>query len=443
MSFFPLLIMIAWIPIVLYLFQHYPAYKAVIFSFIVAWLFLPQRAGFAFPGLPDYERMSATVYGIILATFIYDANRFRQFQPGWLDLPMAVWCICPLFSSISNGLGAYDGVSQALAQTMSYGGPYFLGRLYLNDLVKIRQLAIAIFISGLAYVPLCLFEIRFSPQLHRLVYGYHPHVFGQSVRYGGFRPVVFMQHGLAVGMWMMAATLIGIWLWKTEVIVTVYGIHIRWLVGILLATFILTKSTGAYGLLIIGVGILFLAWQFRTSVALIILVISMFFYLQQTVSASSGLSERIIGSLERVLPPARIQSLEYRLNNEEELKEKAAERKVFGWGGWGRNRIIAYDWKGDLVDSAATDSLWIITFGRNGLVGLISLYASILLPVIYFALFYFPASTWSNQKVAPAAVIVVVLALFMLDCLLNDMQNPIFSLATGGITGLMRDRLYE
>lgn len=443
MIFFTSLIMIAWIPIVLYLFYRFSASEAVIISFIVAWLFLPQRAGFSFPGLPDYERMSATVYGIILCVFIYDAGRFRQFKPSWLDLPMLVWCICPLFSSLSNGLGIYDGVSEALKQTVAYGGPYFLGRLYLNNLAKIRFLAIAIFLSGLVYVPFCLYEIRFSPQLHRLVYGYHPHFFAQSVRYGGYRPVVFMQHGLAVGMWMMAATLIGIWLWKTEVVKSVYGIHIRWLVGILLATFILTKSTGAYGLLIIGIGILFLAWQFRTSVALIVLVLSMFFYLQQNVSANSNLSGQIIGTLEHIFPSERIQSVEYRFNNEEKLIAKAAERKFFGWGGWGRNRIMEYDWKGELVDSAATDSLWIIAFGTNGLVGLIALYTSVLLPVLWITIFYFPASTWSNQKVASAAVIIVVVTLFMLDCLLNDMQNPVFILATGGITGLTRGYTYE
>ena len=430
--------MIAWIPIVLYLFYRYPAHKAVIISFIVAWLFLPQKAGFSFSGIPDYERMSATVYGILFASSIYDSGRFRQFRPSWLDLPMLVWCICPLFSSLSNGLGIYDGISQILLQTMSYGGPYFLGRLYLNNLAKIRFLAIAIFISGLAYVPLCLFEISFSPQLHRLVYGYHPHSFAQSIRYGGYRPVVFMQHGLAVSMWMMAATLIGIWLWKTRAIESISGIHIRWLVGILLATFILLKSTGAYGLLVIGIGILFFAWQFRTSLALTILVISMFFYLQQSVSANSTSFEQIISTLENVIPADRIQSLEYRLENEEKLTVKAAERKIFGWGGWGRNRITKYDdWTGQLIDEAATDSLWIIAFGTNGLVGLISLYGSILLPVLWFSIFYLPATTWSNPKVAPAAVIVVVITLFMLDCLLNDMPNPVFYLAAGGITGLM------
>ena len=436
------LIMIAWIPAVFYLFTKFKTQEAVIISFLVAWLFLPQRAGFTFPGIPDYERMSATVYGILLATVIYDVRRFRQFNLSWIDFPMLLWCICPLFSSISNGLGVYDGISEALTQTAAYGGPYFLGRIYLNSLASLRKLAIGIFIGGIIYIPLCLYEIRMSPRLHKMVYGYHGNPsFAQTIRYGGFRPTVFMQHGLSVGMWMMAATLIGIWFWKTGVIKQVYGIHIRWLVGILLVTFALTKSTGAYGLLLMGIFFLFFAWQFRSSIAFLVLICSIVFYLQQNVSASSQLTEQIVTTLTPIVPAERMQSLNYRFDNETLLKEKARERITFGWGGWGRNRVFDYNTQGEFKDISTTDSLWIITFGKNGIVGLIALFSSILIPVLSFSLLCFPAITWSNHKVAPAAVLTVIVTLYMLDCLLNNHPNPIFILATGGISGLVVEQM--
>ena len=435
------LIMIAWLPAVFYLFTRFKTQEAVVISFIVAWLFLPQQAGFSFPGLPDYERMSATVYSILLATIVYDIQRFKNFNFSWIDLPMLVWCICPIFSSLSNDLGLYDGISESLYQAVAYGGPYFLGRIYLNNLASLRKLAIGIFIGGLVYVPFCLYEIRFSPQLHKIVYGYHGNPsFAQTIRYGGFRPTVFMQHGLSVGMWMMAATLIGIWFWKTGVIKEIYGIHVRWLVGILLVTFILTKSTGAYGLLLMGVIFLFMAWQFRTSIAFLLLICAMVFYLQQNVAANSHLTEQIVTTLSTVAPEERIQSLEYRFSNEEMLKEKAKEKAIFGWGGWGRNRVFDYDSDGLLVDASTTDSLWIITFGKNGIVGLISIFASIFIPAISFALLCFPAQTWSNYKVAPAAAIAIIIVLYAFDCLLNNQFNPVFILATGGIAGLVVQR---
>ena len=67
-----------------------------------------------------------------------------------------------------------------------------------NDPASQRTLLISIFIGGLLYVPLCLFEIRMSPQLHKLVYGFHQHIFAQTFRFEGWRPTVFLQHGLAV-----------------------------------------------------------------------------------------------------------------------------------------------------------------------------------------------------------------------------------------------------
>ena len=318
---------------------------------------------------------------------------------------------------------------------MTWGFPYFLGRVYLNNLSGLRQLATGILMGGLIYVPLCLYEIRMSPQLHRMIYGFFPHSFAQTIRYGGWRPQVFMQHGLEVGVWMMAATLIGIWLWKTRGITQIWGIPISWLVSALLITFVLVKSTGAYLLLILGIAILFVSWQFRTAILIFFLIASMSSYLAQNALTETYITDQIVASLEGFVPQERLQSLEFRFDNEELLADKARERIVFGWGGWGRNRVYDYNWAGELVDISVTDSLWIIAFGANGLVGLSSLFLSFFLPIIGFVKRY-PATFWLNRKVAPAAVVAVILILYMLDCLLNSMVNPIFALACGGIAGV-------
>ncbi len=308
MSFLVPIVMFGWIPVVLYLFMRIPAQRAVIVSFIVAWLFLPV-AEFALPGLPDYTKMSATCYGILLATFIYDVGRFSSFKFSWIDLPMLIWCLCPLASSITNGLGAYDGFSTVLTQTLTWGVPYFLGRIYLNNLSGLRDLAIGIFMGGLVYVPLCLYEIRFSPQLHRILYGFHAHPdFGQTMRYGGWRPTIFMIHGLPVGLWMMAASLVGIWLWQTGVIKQVWNIPMKWLVAALLFTFILCKSTGAYFLLLLGVGILFFGKQFRTALPVFLLIGVICSYLYINSQTDTYVSDQIISTLSDVVPADRIQS---------------------------------------------------------------------------------------------------------------------------------------
>ena len=432
------LVMFGWIPIVILLFKKFPAQQAVIIGFIVAWLFLPQ-AKFSISGLPDYTKISATCYGVLLASFIYDNGRLNSFRFSLLDIPMLIWCICPIFSSLSNGLGLYDGLSSTLSQTMAWGIPYFLGRIYLNNITGLRNLAFGIFLGGLVYIPLCLIEIRMSPQLHRIVYGYHAHSFAQTIRAGGFRPTVFMQHGLEVGMWMMAATLIGIWLWKTNCIKQIYGIATKWLVVALLITFILVKSTGAYLLLFLGIVVFFIVWYFRTSITVLLIIASINFYLSQNIIIPEHFASQFIVSLEKVFPQERIQSLQYRIDNEILLKEKAQQKMIFGWGGWGRNRVYDYNWEGELVDISTTDSLWIIAFGINGILGLVSLFLAFFVPIIHFIRMY-PGNTWCHPKLAPIAALVVVLTLYMIDCLLNFMINPIFILACGGVAGLTVER---
>ncbi|MCC5619085.1 O-antigen ligase domain-containing protein [Nostoc sp. CHAB 5836] len=405
--------------------------RAIVVSFIVAWLFLPVLV-FPIPGIPDITKMSATCYSVLLATIVFDAARIGLFKPSWLDLPMLIWCICPFAASITNDLSPYDGFTSVLDQTMTWGVPYFLGRIYLGNLSGLRQLAIGIFTGGLVYIPLCLLEIRISPQLHRIVYGYNAREdFSQTIRNGGYRPTVFMEHGLMVGAWIMAATLIGIWLWKAGVIKQLWSIPIRWLVIALLVTSILVKSFGASMLLVIGIVILFVALWFRTALPLLLLSISISLYLCFAINGTF-ISDQIVSFMSGIVPQERVASLEFRYNNEDILSDKAREKIVFGWGGWGRSRI--YDEWGK--DISVTDSLWIIAFGTNGAVGLISLTASLLLPAIAFLQVY-PARLWHKRELAPAAVLAVLLALYMVDCVLNAMTNPVYTLACGGLVGVV------
>ncbi len=428
------IVMFGWIPVVLYLFRWVPAQRALVVSFITAWLFLPQ-AKFPLPVFPEYTKMSATCYGVLLATIVFDVERFKSFQIGWLDLPMLVWCLCPLASSITNGLGWYDGISEFNAQTTTWGVPYYLGRLYLNNLEGLRKLAIGIFTGGLIYIPLCLLEIRISPQLHRIVYGFAAREnFAQEIRYGGYRATVFMESGLMVGAWMMAAALIGVWLWKTGVIKQMWGIPASRLVVALLITVVLVKATGACFLLVMGLVILFVAKWFRTSKLLLLLIATISLYI--FVGANGTFSgNQIVSIVSTGVNQDRAQSLEFRFDNEKILSDKARQRMVFGWGGWGRSRVND-EWGKDI---SVTDSLWIIAFGTKGAVGLISLTASLLLPAIAFVQRY-PAKLWSHPKVAPAAALAVLLVLYMLDCVLNAMINPIYTLACGGIAGLVLDQ---
>lgn len=429
---FAALVMILWLPCVIYLFNVFPARRAVVISFITAWLFLPE-AQFVLGGLPNYTKISATCFGILIATVIFDVQRFKSFKFGLLDIPMLILCICPFFSSLSNGLGAYDGVSATLNQIVTWGIPYFLGRLYLSDFLGLKQLAVGIFIGGLVYVPLCLFEVRMSPQLHRIFYGGHAHPdFAQTMRYDGFRPSVFLVHGLAVGAWMMAATLIGIWLWRTKSLSSVRNVPLYVLVPILFITFVLVKSTGAYFLLVLGLGALYIGVYFRTAIPVYALAVGIGVYLLINTTTENYFTDQLIEFAGRIFPEDRVSSLEFRFNNEEILTDKARERFWLGWGGWGR--ALIFDETGRQL--TIPDSLWVITFGNTGMLGLVSLFSSLLLPPIALFLTKCPPRLWQRKDFAPTAALTMALVMYAVDCLVNAMINPIYILVCGGIAGL-------
>ena len=107
-----------------------------------------------------------------------------QFRLRWYDLPMIVYCLAPLPTSLTNGLGLYDGVSGVVGHVIGTGMPYVIGRLYFRTAEDLRELAWAIFLGGVIYIPVlpvrnanepvpAPYCLRFSPR--------HPYVtFGDS-----------------------------------------------------------------------------------------------------------------------------------------------------------------------------------------------------------------------------------------------------------------------
>ncbi len=421
------IMLFGWILVVFFMFALMQARRAALASFIIAWLFLPQAA-ISVPGLPDIAKGTVASFSVLIAVIVFDAGRLLKYRASWIDLPMLVWCLAPLASSLHNGLGAYDGIAAVLNQLLTWGIPYFIGRLYFNDLAGLRELAIGIFIGGLVYVPLCLIEIRFSPQLHNWVYGYHQHAFQQTLRFGGYRPMVFMQHGLMVGFWMSCASLIGVWLWASGSLRQIKSLPLSILVPTQIITTVLCKSTGAIALLVCGILVLFIGSRARSGALAIALALVPATYLVGRVYAQwSG--EQLV-TLAEGIDEERAQSLATRLDNEAVLSQRALQRPLFGWGGWGRWRL--YNDQGK--DITTSDSLWIIALGETGLVGLSALFMALLLPVVLIVR-KLPISQWKHPGNAPVAALAVIITLYSLDNLINAMLNPIFVLAIGGVSG--------
>jgi hypothetical protein len=418
-----------FIPVVLYLFSIYEGRKAAAAAFILGWLFLPV-ANIPVPLISTFGKIHTICFSILLGAMIFDSDRISNFSLSYIDLPIICLCLSPVFASLSNDLGLYDGVAAMRDQTISWGLPYFVGRIYLTNLEELKEVALWIFIGGLIYIPFCLFELRMSPQLHIKVYGFSQFDdFSQSLRGGGYRPLVFMNHGIMVGMWMAMASLIGVWLYYTGVLQEHFGSKSRNLLIVLLLVTVAVKSFGAVVLLIIGAAVLYLTKLIRKPLLVLIICLIPVFYLTARISGIwSG--ESLVEQIAKI-NEERAESLRFRLENENILIDKAMQAPVFGWGGWGRARV--YDEAGK--DISVSDGQWIIVLGNLGIFGLVSMTVTILLPV-FLLVIKIPAARWAEGPVAPAAVLGMTLAMYMIDSLPNAMPNPTFMFIAGGLSSL-------
>ena len=255
-----------WPLLVTVLFAVWPARRAASVAVIGAWLFLPPYK-LPISGLPDYSRNTAIAIGMMMGTLLFTPDRLLRFRPRWFDLPMLAWCLCDIPSSLDNGLGLYDGLSHALSETLTWGIPYLMGRVHFSTPEDLRYFGVAMVIGGLCYVPLCVEEMKMSPNLLSRFYGLAKASWN-AVRLGGYRPQVFFWTGLECGMWMTAASLTGWWLWRCGALRRIGPYPFGWLLPILIGTTILCRSTGALALLLMGVLILSLSVRLKTRLLL-------------------------------------------------------------------------------------------------------------------------------------------------------------------------------
>ena len=397
--------------------------RAVVVSFLVSWLFLP-IAGYEIEGLPEYTKMSATCYGILLGTLLFNSQYFFLFRPHWLDLSVVGLCAIPLASGVSYGWGAYDGMSAVLNESVSWGLPYFLGRVYFRNEQDFRFLATAVVLAGLVYVPLVGFEMRMSPQLHHLVYGFHQHSFAQTMRGGGWRPMVFMQHGLAVAFFMWGSGIVAWVAWRSRELQRVFGIPIQYAAWTLVLMALFCRSTGAS---VIGLSVLcsfeFLRAGWRIP-SLMLVIAPAVWVVSRTFGSITVESVHGIAAL--IFSEERVQSLLVRLRSESGVWELSKSHFWFG-----ANRFIYAGEPAPGGGKIIPDSLWIILLCCRGVVGL-ALWISVitLAPLRTICKHSMQRSRVSNLVVAMSLVVTA----WSIDCLANAMLNPLNLLLLGAVT---------
>ncbi len=414
--------------LVLIFFRVLPRHQAVIWIYMLSIMFLP-RQPFEVLGVIHINPRSAASFMILAWIAAFDMDRLLAFRPRWFDVPFLFWMPGALFTSLSNDLGAWDGLSTSVMRIAVWVAPYFIARIYFRDRKSLQDLAWAVFLGALIYVPLAGFEIRMSPQLHRLVYGFDQHNFTQTARGTGYwRPMVFMQHGLMVAMWMGMCTVV-VWAMFREKMGRFLRVPFWLWAGGLTLTTIACQSFGAVILLIAGFGTVLACRLFRRPWPYLLLALapSTYCILRAT---DAWDAQNLIDGVEAINAD-RAYSLSVRIAAESTLTGHARDRLWLGWGGFGRFRTTETQTneKGVLADS-----MWLITFSQNGLFGLLCLLAMHFVGCLVVA-GRAPPQRWLEPRFALPGSMALVISLVMVDNLMNNMINPVFLVILGAVVG--------
>jgi hypothetical protein len=420
----------SWPVVVITLFKRLDHRQAIAIGFIAGWMFLPV-ASLDIMFLHNTKTVVICL-SILVSAYLFEKEKLLAFRFNAADLPMILWCTSPFFSSMVNGDGLYDALSQTLTQSERWGMPYYIARVYFSDVESIKILAFAIFIGAIVYIPFCGFELVMSPQLHRLTYGFHQSDFVQSLREGGgYRPMVYMDHGLMTSMWMVLGVLLGSWLLFSGMLPKkILFIPSQYLLLALVFTTIIMRSAGAVTLLLIALLVLYVTNKTKNIVLVVILFLVPSLYI---ITRSTGYwdGRNLSGLVAEKYSVTRSESLQFRFDNETILVQKALQGSFFGWGGFGRSRV--YDDKGR--DISVTDGLWVITLGVNGIYGLTMLVMAIQWPALLFLKRVKP-ELWNSRMWGTSAAMAIFLGIYMIDNLLNAMINPVYMLFGGSLVSM-------
>lgn len=453
-----LIALLGWPVVIVVFFRVMPMTRALIWSILGAYMLLPQVSAINLPLIPDLNKESIPNLMAFAVCVSYWGRLPRVLPDGWVGrLLLVMFMISPAVTVLTNldpvqfgidqfgsfrlvdpnaletwglpGLRIYDSGS-ALAQQVFFALPFFLARETLRTEEGLREILLALVIAGAIYALPMLYEVRMSPQLHIRLYGFFQHDFAQAIRQGGFRPFVFMPHGLWVAFFAFMVTMAA----AARARAAKPGDTGRKLLMVPFGLFlvVLCKSMGplAYTLIFVPVVLML-----RPRAHLLIASVIVFGVISYPLSRGAGLipTQAILDQVGEISEDRR-QSLEFRFTNEQRIIDHVRDRPLFGWGGWGR--FAVYD-NATGESQTIVDGQWIITIGHYGWLGYLALFGLLALPIL--SLFWQSLRRGAAAVPVEASALALVLAVNMLDLLPNATLIPFTWLIAGALLGFAED----
>ena len=435
----PLFVLFSWPVAGLVLFRKLRLPLALLVTLIGGFLLLPENRGVNLPVLPGLDKHSVPALTALCLALIFGKRDTSGVRPEGLiprhPLALALLIVIPagaVMTALTNtdtlsygprtlpGTSLYDAGSMASNALMMIL-PLLLARRYLADAATQRLILKVLCLAALGYSLLALFEIRMSPQLNNWTYGFFPHDWQQHIRAGGWRPIVFLKHGLVLGIFLAMAVLAITCLARLDA-----PRRKLWTYGTvwLFATLVLSNNFGA---LFIAVAflpvVIFAGIRGQLLVAAIICGVVLAYPVART---GQVLPFNQVLQLAESVDPGRAASFQFRLDHEEQLLDKASERPLFGWGGWGRQRV--YDERGR--DTSVTDGEWILILGSNGWVGYLSRFGLLTAPILLLL-----RHRRRYDIGMETSALAVVLAANLVDLIPNSSNTPLTWLLAGALWG--------
>ncbi len=436
---FAYIVLGCWPLVIIFLFTQLPVRAAAIWSILLSYMVLPVSTEFHYPGVPALDKTSLPNLVTLLCALAFTKRSIRLIprEPLLVGL-MAIFVLSPALTTLYNadpiiltqssipGMTYHDALSICAAQIITLL-PFILGYSVVGNAQGHVTLIKAIAIAGLIYSLPMLLEIRISPQLHRIIYGFAPHQFAQQMRMGGFRAVVFIGHGLLVAIFccMTLIATMGFARERKKIV----GLPTLLAVGYLAVVLYLCKSFGALSFALLFAPLVYFA-RSRTLIVVAMLV-GVVVLTYPALRGSGLIPTRTVSSVTQAISSERNASLNFRLENEDALLKKAAQRPLLGWGTWGRNRIYA---EGSDEDVSTTDGTWIITVGSFGWLGYLATFGLLCYPLIVSAIRYRSGLPYPIQS----AALHIVLAVNLLDLVPNSSLRPITWLIAGALAATIR-----
>ncbi len=431
-----------WPLVAIVLFRTLPLHKALIWTLIGGYLILPSATRIELPMLPGLDKalipaMSALILCLIYAPKVTLA-RDATGKPGRVMFAglLGLLILAPFLTVAQNpepiiigpvfvpGLRLYDAFSMISSILMPLL-PFWIGLRYLNTREAHLVLLQAFVFGALVYTLPALFEVRMSPQLHNWIYGFFPQDFVQHIRAGGFRPVVFLNHGLMLGIFLCMAVISALVLWREALregrTASGWVFVAIWLAAVLFVS----KNLGALSIAIVmSALIIFTGRRVQTSVAVGVAVVVMLFPMLR---GAGLIPVDTIYQVAQSVSAERAESLKFRFDNEDALLARANEKPLLGWGSWGRNQIFEAE-TGKVI--SVTDGIWVILIGIYGWLGYLAHFGMLTMPIVFYAL---RRNRFGPSLITPG--LLIVLSANLIDLIPNAGLVSYVWLMAGSVAG--------